>query len=266
MSADGTQKQRYWQKLVSLPAIAVFGAIIFTSTIPSVQAQAIQRPLSDFLSAQGTTMIFTPPARDQIGFTTGIGKTNGNAGLTPTRFALVDYAGLEAKYLLLSSHIDLRTTVNGTVTERPLADGSALVTVDVHTTNALGWAMNWDPNGPDTQFNSAPLLFGARVLDVAVGKAPALGDSHLTWQFVNSAPGAPIPDLVVAIHTGSVATELLSIQASITGQLHAPEFTEGAAGRLGITEIGPIQAHNSNAGPLSDGYPVEAIDLTPLGH
>jgi hypothetical protein len=211
-------------------------------------------------------MIYTPPAQDQIGFTTGIDKTNGNVGLTPNRFALIDYAGLEAKYLLLNYHIDLGTTIKGTVMERPLADGTALVTVDVHTTNALGWATNWDPNGPETQFNSAPLLFGARVLDIGVGhQVPALGNSHLTWQFVNSAPGAPIPDLVVAFHTGSVTTEQLSIQASITGQLHAPEFTEGATGRLGVTEVGPIQAPNSHAGPLSDGYPVEAIDLKPVG-
>jgi hypothetical protein len=128
--------------------------------------------------------------------------------------------------------------------------------------------MNWDPNGPDAQFNSAPLLFSA--------PGARCGSRRQSTRFrklgcdvavVNSAAGgAPIPDLVVALHKGSVATELLSIQASITGQLHAPEFTEGAAGRLGITEIGPIQAHNSKAGPLSDGYPVEEIDLTPLGH
>jgi hypothetical protein len=140
------------------------------------------------------------------------------------------------------------------------------VTVDVHTHNALGWAINWDPNGPDSQFNSAPLLFGARVLDVAGGKAPALGDSHMIWAFVNSAPGAAIPDLVYAFHCGCIETDSLSIEASIAGLLHGPEFTEGATGRLHIQEIGLILRYKPNVGPLSDAFPLEAIDLTPLGH
>jgi hypothetical protein len=256
---------RYW---ACIAALASVGTIVGGFLMPTpLRAQGNQRAFSDFLSTQGTTMIFTPPAPDQLGWTTGVGKTNGNANLTPTRFALVDYAGLEAKFLSTKFGINLGTTVTGTVMERSLADGTALVTVDVHTKNALGWAIDWDPNGPASQFNSSPLLFGARVLDVVAGRAPALGDSHLIWQFVNRAPGAPIPDLVTATQCGCIEISSLSFQASITGLLHAPEFTESTSGRLHVQEIGPIQTSSKNGGhgPLSDGYPVEAIDLTPLG-
>src|SRR5215472_11245476 len=146
---ESVEQIRY---VARIGVLASFGTIVggLLMTMP-VRAQGNQRPFSDFLSAQGTTMIFTPPAPDQLGWTTGVGKTNGNANLTPTRFSLVDYAGLEARYLS-NFGINLGTTVTGTVMERPLADGTALVTVDVHTKNALGWAINWDPNGPVTQF------------------------------------------------------------------------------------------------------------------
>jgi hypothetical protein len=100
-------------------------------------AQGNQRPLSDFLNAQGTTTCFTPPAPAQLGFGTGPGKTNGQANLTPPRFALIDYTGLEAKYLKDHHGIDLGTTVSGTIVERALADGQAMVTIDLQVKNAF---------------------------------------------------------------------------------------------------------------------------------
>ena len=51
---------------------------------------ATQRPLADFINAQGASRCFTPPAPDQLGWGTGADKTNGNANLTPPRFALID--------------------------------------------------------------------------------------------------------------------------------------------------------------------------------
>ena len=234
---------------------------------------ANQRPFSDFISAQGASMCFTPPAADQLGWATGPGKTNGNANLTPPRFALIDYTGLEAKYLL-SKGIDLGTTVSGTVLERPLADGRALVTVDVQTTNALGWAL-----GPDNQLNTGPTLFGSRVLNIVnEGAKPALGDSHFHAVFTNTAPGAPLPDLVcmnasqpsncfIAACPAGFELDALSEQASITGPLHAPDFPEGAPGRLTVVQIGLINPaiQNGFKGPLSDAFPVESIALHRIG-
>jgi hypothetical protein len=254
---------------------AIF-AWICLSTQP-LPAQVIKRPLSDFLDAQGSTTCFTPPARAQLGWGTGLNKTNGVANLTPPRFALIDYTGLEGKYLK-DNGFDVGTTVSGTVSERPLADGRALVTVDLHTKNALGWALQ-DQN----DFNTDPPVFGSRVSDVRSGKPPALGDAHFNAVFANTAPGAPLPDLVCIqaafcsdlkpCPTG-FELENMSIQASITGLLHAPalpdpvSWPEGAAGRLAVQQLILIHAaaQNGGSGPLSDASPVEAIDLKPIGH
>jgi hypothetical protein len=257
----------------SLPAIAVAAVLVFSGMMTPLRAQGNQRPLSDFLDKQGTSQCYAYPAPDQLGWGTGADKTNGNANLTPPRFALIDYTGLQAKYLLTTHKINLGTTVSGSVMERPLADGRALVTVDLQTSNALGWA---DGN-PLGDFNTAPLIFGARVQDVAAGSTPALGNSHFHVEFVNTAPGAPLP----AIPCGDPAcptmpscpggtpleVDFLSVQASITGQLHAPLWPEGTPGKLDVTQIGPLKTAITNGfkGPLSDSFPVESIALRSTG-
>jgi hypothetical protein len=279
MSVDG--KKQHWQKVGSLATIAVFGVVVFGCTRTPVWAQGNQRPLSDFLNAQGSTQCFTPPAPAQLAGATGVNadgdvKTNGQAGLTPPRFALVDYTGLEAKYLKVISGIDLGTTVSGTVMERPLANGSALVTVDLQTKNALGWAIQ----NQIVDINTEPLVFGARVLDVAAGKTPALGDVHFRIVFTNTAPGAPLPDVVCINHDfgcpevkpcPNLELDTLQLDASITGPLHATSSTnwpEGTLGKMIETQTGLIQTANKNGfkGPLSDLFPVESIRLNPIGH
>ena len=258
------------------PAALIVAAVVscaFT-TFP-LQAQGNQRPFSDFLQAQGSTTCFTPPAPAQLGWATGPNKTNGNANLTPPRFALIDYTGVEAKYLLNTYGINLGTTVSGNVTERPLADGHAHVAVDLFAHNAMAWAFNIDPSITVDPFNSTPLAFGARVLDIVHGATPALGDVHLRLEFVNQAPGAPLPDLVAAnadpllCPVGLFAVPLswnnidfLSLQASITGKLHAPNWPEGTPGRLDVVQIG-MPSSPKGSGPLSDAFPVESVALYP---
>jgi hypothetical protein len=260
---------------------ALLGFVVFAATtaIPA-QAQGNQRPLSDFINAQGTTQCFTPPAPAQLGWGTGIDKTNGNANLTPGRFALIDYTGLEGKFLL-SHGINLGTTVSGSVQERSLADGRALVTVDLNTKNALGWAINHDPVGPLTDFNNNPLLFGARVQDLIADstRVPGLGNAHFRVVFTNTGAGAPLPDLVctnasqdcpqVAACPAGFEIDSLDIEASITGPLHALAGlgAEGTPGRLDVTQIGPINAaiQNGFKGPLRDAFPVESIALRSTG-
>jgi hypothetical protein len=256
-------------------------AVALSSTIiTGAWAQDNQRPLSDFINAQGASMCFTPPAPDQLGWGTGANKTNGNANLTPPRFALIDYTGAEAKYLL-SQGIDLGTTVAGSVRERPMADGRALVTVDLQTKNALGWAIQ---NPVD--FNADPLVFGSRVLDVVAGKTPALGDSHFHVAFTNSAPAAPLPDLICVNAAFCPAAkpcppgfeiDFLQEVASISGPLHAPLAAEGTPGQLKVTQVGlnnPVtqkglppgcDPSKQLCGPLWDAFPVESIDLRSIG-
>ena len=123
---------RYWGVLV-LVGVLMLGGVTMTK---ADAMQAPQRPLSDFLSKQGTTMVFNTPVPDQIGW---FNNSSGQFPPASARFALFDYAGLAADYLNHNFGISLGTTTSGSVTERPLADGRAEVTVILHTTNALAW-------------------------------------------------------------------------------------------------------------------------------
>lgn len=259
----------------ALLALAL-GLIAFTgASYSSVKAvQTMQRPLSDFINAQGTTMCFTPPAPAQLGASSDLDKS-------PVRFALVDYTGLTAKYLFNNFGIALGTSVTGTVNERPLSDGRALVTVNLHTKDALAWAINFDPTGSSSQFNSNPLLFGYRAQDLIANPAlrPALADVHFRVVFTIPAPGTPLPDLVclnqgpdcpnVAPCPQGFELDFLSVEASATGPLHALAGLgpEGTTGRLVVTQTGLIKPAIKNGfkGALSDAFPAESVDLHRLG-
>jgi len=107
------------------------------------------------------------------------------------RGASVDYAGLAEAYVKQASGgaISLGTSFSGRVIERRLRDGRAQMTVLLFTKNALAWVAE----GCD--FLGA-LLFGNRAADVISEATPALADSFLQFVFSNTAPGAPLPDLI----------------------------------------------------------------------
>jgi hypothetical protein len=248
-------------------------AVMGTLTTPVQAFQAKQRPLSDFINAQGATSCFVPPAPDQLGASSAVNKT-------PVRFALIDYTGLTAKFLQTFG-INLGTTVTGTVLERPLADGRALITVNLHTKNALTWATNFDPNGSSDQFNTNPLLFGWRAQDLIADPArqPALADQHFRVVFTNTAPGAPLPDIVcinasqcpnvIAACPVGFELEFLMSQATAKGELHAIAGLgpEGTPGRLTLTQTGLIQPAIKNGfqGALADAFPAEKVELRATG-
>jgi hypothetical protein len=72
-----------------------------------------------------------------------------------------------------------------------LADGRAEVEVRLQTENALTWVTDGC-----NDFATDPLLFGHRAPDVLGGAEPGLCDSFLQLTFMNTAPGAPLPDLI----------------------------------------------------------------------
>src|SRR5687767_8006772 len=98
---------------------------------------ATQRPIADFVNAEGTTGIFVPPVADFIGWGSAAAKP-------PVRFASVDYAELADTYLS-GQGLSLGTRTAGQVTEQELADGRAKVSVVLHTTDALTWVIAFDP-------------------------------------------------------------------------------------------------------------------------
>jgi hypothetical protein len=216
-----------------------------------------QRPLSDFLSMQGSTSMFTPPVPDQLGWA---------AAVSPTiyRFAVFDYAGLANAYLGGS----LGTQISGSVIERPLRDGSAEVTVILHTVNALAWATDLDvAKSLDLQFNGNDLLFGARAAGVGAGQTSALGDCHLQVVFLNSKPGADLPDLVctnLGTCPSGFSQIFIAFSGSARGLLHAPAFPEGTPGLLSVTQTG-LSLRGSGQGALGDGFPAERVELRAVG-
>ena len=212
-------------------------------------AKTTQRPISDFLSTQGTfcgdpptCTIFVPPTPNFVAFT----DTVHDLGIS------FDYAGLSE----IPLNGALGTTFSGTIQERTVADGSVIITVRLHTSNALVYVIPFDPTSSDNQFGNNELLFGTRVSDVLAGATPTLGDSTMQLQFTNSAPGLPIPDFEQLIFAPADGQAILSVVFEGTAN---GTFADGSPGKAHVIERG-ILDHKFN-GALADGFPAEFINL-----
>jgi hypothetical protein len=181
-------------------------------------------------------------------------------------FAGVDYAGLADAYGPGETPL-----MSGMVTERPLSDGRAEVTVILHTKNANAWVIDLDLSGDVLdQIANKPTLFGHRPIDVVSGATQALADSLLHVRFINTAPGAPLPDLVQLNNNPSslpgTELKLLAFSVSATGPL-TEEYgvPENTPGKCTIVQTGLIpKAGQSRA--LADAFPVEDINLSVIGN
>ena len=216
--------------------------------------QAVQRPIEEFVAAQGTfcfddgmggCFLFVPPAKNFIGWG------------DPARgiCSAFDYAGLanEAIKAATGGAVDLGTTTSGSVTERPLPDGRAEVEVVLHTRNANTFGQSACNN-----FNTDPLTFGHRPADVIAGAEAALGNGTFHVKLINTAPGAPLPDLFEAEVT------MLSITYTAFGKLHSPSgFAEGTPGRLTCIQSGLF--FTGFHGAVEDGFPAENILIQAVG-
>ena len=170
--------------------IALAAFFTFVVLAPTAHGQETTRPIEDFVDTQGTFCIddgmggcflFVPPIENFLG------ESDPSNGLLSS----VDYAGLADDWIggPDGCGMSFGTTFSGEVTEEELADGRANVHVVLHTDNALTWVTD----GGD--FNN-PLLFGYRAPDVCNGAEPALGRITFIIDFINTAPGAPLPDLL----------------------------------------------------------------------
>jgi len=241
--------KRNHHKFKMLPAHSVLLAVILCllaaatasgqNNKSSSNNNARTRPIQDFLSAQ----------------------TNGFPSLAAAwgdpvskRFAWVDYAGVMNHQIEESGGASLGTTADGTVIERPLDDGTAEVTVLVHTTNAFVYV---------TDFNLNP-LFGNTPPAVAAGAPAGVGKCLLHLVFINSAPGAPLPDLVQAFsNPGGV--RFVAMSPTATGPLNSIfGVPNGTLGFFQMTQTGVLQSHGSG-GPRNDFFPVERINLIVAG-
>jgi len=249
---------------------------MLTATVALAQNKTIQRPIEDFVNAQGTfcisdgsggCLLFVPPVANFLGLDNVQEAPPQHGNVQPVRCASVDYAGLANTKIeeLSGGTISFGTTTSGTVTERPLADGRAEVTVRLHTKNALTWVTSGGDNntcGLDTSFATNPLLFGHRVPDVLAGADAALGESSLQVRFVNTAPGAPLPDLQQLFGApvpGQEGPSFISFYARADGTLRGNfGVPDGTPGRAEVIETGN--------GATGDGFPAERINLNAVGH
>jgi hypothetical protein len=238
-------------KLVAFarPIVATAFALGVFASAASASATTTQRPISEFIDAQGTfcvdpptCTIFVPPVPNFVGWT----DTVHDLGIS------FDYAGLSEGPLGGA----LGTTFSGTISERTVQDGSVIITVRLHTDNALVYVIPFDPTSPANQFGENPLIFGTRATDVLAGAEPALGDSNFTLEFTNSAPGLPIPDFEQLLFAPEPGQSLVSVTFEGTASGH---FANGKAGKVHVIERGIF--HNGFHGAVADGFPAEFINL-----
>ena len=249
---------------VAVTVAIVFGLMVPT-TLVHAQGQTLHRPIQDFLSTQGTycvddgaggCFLFVPPDPNFLGWTNDLDSP-------VIRFAGVDYAGLADAY-----PAGRRPVISGTVTERPLKDGRAEVTVLLHTKGANAWVIELDLLGDVLgQIATRPTLFGHRPRDV--GQGQALGDTFLHVVFVNNARRAPLPDLVQLINFPDTLPgrelKFLAFSTHARGPLTA-EFgvPEGSPGRATITQTGLFMTKGKGLA-LIDAFPAEDINLQVVG-
>lgn len=217
-------------------------ACLFASLMAATAlAQTTTRPISDFVNGQHTYGTYFIVAWQDP---------------TNHRYLFIDYAGKMNQYIVTHGGTDLGTTISGTILERPLSDGKAEVTVILHIENGLTFA---------SQTTASNYVFGHTPLQVAAGADPALGSINFQFKFTNSAPGAPIPDLVDIIFLqGTEGFNKLNAIARGTfrGTYGVPD---GTPGFVQSTDVGVLQSKGSG-GPRGDFFPAEHIDFHVNGH
>ena len=207
--------------------------------------QVTTRPLSDFLDAQGTTGKFFPPVKDMLGWTDG----------KFVNFGLVDYAGLANAYIEQTTGTSLGTVVSGTVTECARDDGTAMISVDLITENALGFAQSiQDLSDHNFKFLKTPTIFGAKAQDVVDGEPPALGSASFRMTFVIESPGAPLPDIRIAFQNNKPDVRPISLDFTSTTDGTLPD---GTGASLHIHQAGATDKN----GDLK--FSVEIVNIGP---
>jgi len=236
-----------WKTVIG--ALAV-GAFVLPSVAdagpPDCRGHVTQRPIADFLEAQGTNSTFFPPVPDYVGWTDG----------DFTTFALIDYAGLANDYIDDETGTSLGTETLGLVKERECVGGEAEVVeaevnVKLFTKNALGFAQNIQDILKDG-FAAAPTIFGNKAVDVVAEDADAaLGSATLDVTFRIAAPGAALPDLLDVVNTNDYDPVKLHFHSVTFDQqsvlhVHQKAATDDESGELvysqEVVKIVPDQA------------------------
>lgn len=212
----------------------------------SAASQMAFRPLSDFLSRQGTFAggLYWPPVQNYVGW----GNENGS------QFGLVDYAGLANKYIRTTSAgaMDLGTQITGYIQEDYVTGGQGMVTVYLQTRNALTFGC------PVAKYPS--LGFGYQAPEVLAGKPAALADCTMILVFLNPVFGAPLPDVLQLFNAPLPGQQalVLFMQASAKGALRTPSgYADGTPGAMYINQLALMYMNPPK-------WTIELVDVFPV--
>ncbi len=241
---ESERRTKMWKHASSSVALSLIAAAAI-GTNAAAAGPVQQRPIEDFVMAQGSLnpfaiLAWTDP-EEQL-------------------FTVFDYAGtLDAFFTLLTGGaVSFGTEMTGSVTERALPDGRALVHVRLKTTNAWSFAVDFTFTFPDG------VVFGQDPFNTLMGAEPnGLGTSHLHLRFINTAPGAPLPDLLLLLMAPEPGQQLLFAQfvATAEGPLDdgiAMTPLDGTLGCLHTTQLNPLVPDND----LNNGVVAEFINIT----
>jgi len=234
---------RLRQTLMLCAAVAL---LAFVGTNQANAQGARQRPFSDFLNAQNT--IFNP---NNCGAATlSFGAQDFSA------LAVIDYTGKTGDCIQnLHNGPALNSRVDGTVTERDLADGTAEITVNVHFRNVFAVARDFIQGG----------FFGYGTLELFdhPERTPGLATGNLVAKFIIAHPGDPLPDIALSIGRDGDYT-FVRFGANGDGLLRFPGGGEGTPAKLLVSQTG-LTVPGQGQG-IADGFPAEIVRISPKGN
>ena len=236
-------------------------AAVLAHAAPAVCADAADhplqtRPISDFLEKQGQhlTKGIVPEFMSFTAYYTQDG-TN--------RAVSIDYAGLGARVMRkkTAGAVSLPTKMDGLIYERPLPDGRAEVTIQLHTRNALTFVIE----EPEADYDAmGQPIFGYRPQDIVkdyeadghLDVTLSVGSCFFHIVLKNTQVGAALPDLVVFLGVGSPLPGQKLVSLTMFADAHGTIHDDGE-GHAGSVQV--MQATD-----LDFSFPVEEIFVRAL--
>lgn len=211
-----------------------------------------ERPISDFLSAQGTYCVDPEGKGDCFLYVPPAGNYAAWHAPDPGLTMYIDYAGVANRWVGEQHPGASFSTYSGRVVEEPLSDGRARITVQLTMKNAMVYMVK------GTDLANSEAVFGYRT-DKLEGSTepPAMGNGTMTLTLINPAPGMPIPDLVQLAKFPQEGQKLLKLT-----------FRFDASGTFRDQMGGERQANISvySSGPIMAGYPGQESMTPPMAY
>jgi hypothetical protein len=175
-----------------------------------------------------------------------------NNPATPDVWVYFDPLGSREAYL----GGDVGTTVTGSVSVRPLSDGRGLVTVLIHSDNALCWAYD--------SALAASNVFGATPRQVVLlGATPSFGHGTERIEFTMPSVDTPLPPLWELWTETFPVTSVVAEFTCQGGLTAASGYPAGMAAMAHVTQRGPLVTGVVGRCAAGDCWPAELAFYKP---